>query len=120
MRRGSGFVLTLVGTFLLVVAVLLRLWVAPAATKFPLNAYQITNLTGTGSYFSATKVAEQQNVSVGVTETTRGDVAAGNDSTAVWDTFTSVEDKTNRAPISYFAFREAFDRKPRTSRGCTV
>ena len=111
MRRGSGFVLTLVGTFLLVVAVLLRLWVAPAATKFPLNAYQITNLTGTGSYFSATKVAEQQNVSVGVTETTRGDVAAGNDSTAVWDTFTSVEDKTNRAPISYFAFREAFDRK---------
>jgi MFS family permease len=110
-RRVSGFVFTLLGTFLLVVAVLLRLWVAPGATKFPLNAYQITTLTGTGSYFSATKVQELQNVSVGVTETTRGDVAAGSSSLAVWDTFTSVQDLTNRAPISYFAFREAFDRK---------
>jgi MFS family permease len=111
MRRVSGLVLTLLGAFLLVVATLLSFWIAPSAKKFPLNAYQIVHLTGTGSYFSATQGRELTGVSVSGTQTTRGDVSAGSGSTAVWDVFTSVQDVTNRAPISYFAFREAFDRK---------
>jgi MFS family permease len=111
MRRVSGLVLTLLGAFLLVLATLLSFWITPSAKKFPLNAYQIVHLTGTGSYFSATKVREVTGVSVNVTETTKGDVAAGSGSTAVWDVFTSVQDVTNHQPISYFGFREAFDRK---------
>jgi MFS family permease len=111
MRRVSGLVLTLLGAFLLVLATLLSFWITPSAKKFPLDAYQIVHLTGTGSYFSATKVKEVTGVSVNVTETTKGDVAAGSGSTAVWDVFTSVQDVTNHQPISYFGFREAFDRK---------
>jgi MFS family permease len=111
MRRVSGFVLTFLGAFLLVLAALLRFWVAPANTKIPLNQYEITTFTGTGSYFSASKGLEVIGSSVQITTTTKGDVLAGNDSTAVYDVFSSVRDLTNQTPISYYGFREAFDRK---------
>ncbi len=110
MRRVSGFVLTLLGAFLFVMAVLLRFWVAPSVIEFPLNEYQITQLTGTGSYFSQAKAEELIGVSVAVTETTQG-ASAGSDRTAVWNEFSSVQDTSNHAPISYSAFREAFDRR---------
>ena len=110
MRRVSGFVLTLLGAFLLLLAVLLRFWIAPSAVKFPLDEYQVVTLTGTGSYFSAAQAKELNDVSVRITYTTRGDVAAGNSGTAVWDQFVSVRDVTNGAPISYDSIREAFSR----------
>ncbi|HUA28922.1 MAG TPA: porin PorA family protein, partial [Streptosporangiaceae bacterium] len=110
MRRVSGFVLTLLGAFFLLAAVLLRFWIAPSAVKFPLNEYQVVTLTGTGSYFSAAQAKELNDVSVRITYTTRGDVAAGSSSTAVWDQFVSVRDVTNRQPISYDSIREAFSR----------
>jgi MFS family permease len=110
MRRVSGFVLTLLGAFFLLAAVLLRFWIAPSAVKFPLDEYQVVTLTGTGSYFSPAQGKELTGVSVRITYTTRGDVPAGNDSTAVWDQFVSVRDVTNRHPISYVTIREAFNR----------
>ena len=85
MRRVSGFVLTLLGAFLLVVAVLLRFWVAPSVIEFPLNEYQIVQLAGTGSYFSPAKEKELVGVSVVVTQTTKGAVSAGTGGAAVWD-----------------------------------
>ena len=109
--RKFGFMLTLVGAFLLVLAVLLRFWVEPASLKIPLNVYQIRTLTGTGSYFSRATSTELSGVSVEATSTARGNVLAGSSGTAVYDDFTSVQDVTNHAPISYFGYREAFDRK---------
>jgi hypothetical protein len=111
MRRVSGFVLTLLGAFLLLLAVLLRFWVVPDNVKIPLNQYEITTFTGTGSYFSATQGVEVNGASVRVTTTAKGDVLAGTGSTAVYDDFSATEDVTNHAPISYFGFREALDRK---------
>jgi MFS transporter, ACS family, D-galactonate transporter len=110
MRRVSGFVLTLLGAFFLLAAVLLRFWIAPSAVKFPLDEYQVVTLTGTGSYYSPVQGKELNGVSVRITYTTRGDVPAGNGSTAVWDQFVSVRDVTNRQPISYVTIRQAFNR----------
>jgi MFS family permease len=110
MRR-VGFVLTLLGAFLLALAALLRFWVVPANTKIPLNTYEITTFTGNGSYFSLAKGLEVIGSSVQITTTTKGDTQAGNDSTAVYDVFSSVEDLTNQTRISDYGFREAFDRK---------
>jgi len=110
MRRVSGFVLTLLGAFFIVVAVLLRFWIAPSAVKFPLDEYQVVTLTGTGSYFSPSQSKELNGVSVRATYTTRGDVPAGTGSRAVWNQFVSVLDVTNRQPISYVSIREAFNR----------
>jgi len=108
MRRVSGFVLTLLGAFFLLAALLLRFWIAPSAVKFPLDEYQVVTLTGTGSYYSPVQGKELNGVSVQITYTTRGDVPAGSGSVAVWDQFVSVRDMTNREPISYVTIREAF------------
>ena len=96
MRRVSGFILTILGAFLLVVAVLLRVWVAPSVIEFPLDEYQIVQLAGTGSYFSPAKEKELVGVSVLVTETTKGADVAGSGGAAVWDGFVAVQDTTNR------------------------
>src|SRR5262245_11017824 len=118
MRRVSGFVLTLLGAFLLLLAVLLRFWVVPANLKIPLNTYKIAHLTGTGSYINRSTGAQVAGASVTVTTTTKGDVLAGNSGIAVYNVFTSVQDGTNHlpgtdkpVPISYYGYREAFDRK---------
>ena len=111
MRRVSGFVLTLLGAFLLLVAVLLRVWVVPANIKDPLNTHKVAHLTGTGAYINQSSGQQVAGVNVEVTTFTRGDVAAGSSGTAVYDVFSSVYDVTNNKPISYFGYREAFDRK---------
>ena len=118
MRRVSGFVLTLLGAFLILLAVLLRFWVVPANLKDPLNTYKITHLTGTGSYVNRSTGQKVAGISVDVTTTTRGDVLAGTSGIAVYNIFSSVEDVTNHlagtnkpVPISYYDYREAFDRK---------
>src|SRR6204780_4769206 len=111
MRRVSGFILTILGAFLLVVAVLLRVWVAPSVIEFPLDEYQIVQLAGTGSYFSPAREKELVGVSVLVTETTKGADVAGSGGAAVWDGFVAVQDTTNRTPIAYVAFREALNRR---------
>src|SRR5215472_18682316 len=111
MRRVSGFVLTLLGAFLLLVAVLLRVWVVPANIKDPLNTHKVAHLTGTGAYINQSSGQQVAPVNVEVTTFTKGDVAAGNSGTAVYDVFSSVYDVTNSKPISYVGYREAFDRK---------
>jgi len=111
MRRVSGFVLTLLGAFLILLAVLLRFWVVPANLKDPLNTYKVAHLTGTGAYINQSNGQQVAGVNVEVTTTTKGDVAAGNSAIAVYNVFSSVQDVTNNKPISYFGYREAFDRK---------
>jgi hypothetical protein len=112
MRRVLGLVLTGLGAFFLVLALLLRFYLPGQVIKFPLNEYLVTTLTGKNvSYFSAAQVKEMTGVSVKATSTIEGDVTAGSSSTAVWNSFTAVEDLTNNAPIEYATQRSAFDRR---------
>src|SRR5260370_36241268 len=97
MRRVSGFVLTLLGAFLLVLAVLLRFWVVPSNTKVPLNEYRITSFTGTGQYLSPATGQEMTRVSVRGTTTTKGDLLARSGSTAGYSLFTNTQDLTQPA-----------------------
>jgi MFS family permease len=118
MRRVSGFVLTLLGAFLIVVAALLRFWLAPSVAKDPLNEYHVLSLSGTGSYFNKSQTQELTGVSVGVTFTIKGNVPLGTSDTAVWDLFVYVKDTTNNQPIAYIPYREAFNRKTGETVNC--
>jgi MFS family permease len=113
MRRVTGFVLTLLGAFLLVVAAVLRFWLAPSAAKDPLNEYQVIHLSGSNaSWFSVSQQGAQEltGVNVNVTFTILGDANLGNSNTAVWNFFERVNDTTNHLVIGNQQYREAFNR----------
>jgi hypothetical protein len=111
MRR-VGLVLTGLGAFLIVFALLMPTWVNGRVIKFPLNEYISVNLTDdNASYFSPAKLSEQTGVSVEATQTLKGNAAAGSSSTAVWNQFTYVYDQTNKLPIQQTTRTFAFDRR---------
>lgn len=112
MRRVGGLVLSALGTFLIVLALLTRFVVASEAVKFPLNENTITTLMAQNAkYFSPSLLTEQTGVTLEDTLTTQGDNAAGSSGTAVWNQFNYVYDKTNFQTVSYSTDRYAFDRK---------
>ena len=112
MRRIAGLALVGLGAFLLVAALLTRTYVAGQLVKFPLNTYVKTTLIGKDvSYFSPKLVRPVTGATMEVTDTVKGDGAAGNSSTAVWDEFTYLYDRTNHAEFSYTTRRAAFDRR---------
>jgi hypothetical protein len=112
MRRIVGLALVGLGAFLLVAALLTRTYVAGQLVKFPLNTYVKTTLVGKDvSYFSPKLVRPVSGATMQVTDTVKGDAAAGNSSTAVWDEFTYLYDRTNHVTFSYTTRRAAFDRR---------
>jgi hypothetical protein len=112
MRRGIGLTLTGLGAFLLAFGLLMRYWVPGQVLKFPLNEYAITSLSGSDlSYFSPTLLHEFTGVTATATQTIEGDVPSGSASTAVWGSFTAIEDTTNHAAIQYLSRRSAFNRR---------
>jgi len=112
MRRIVGLALVGLGAFLLVAALLARTYVAGQLVKFPLNTYVKTTLVGKDvSYFSPKLVRPVSGATIQVTDTVKGDAAAGNSSTAVWNEFTYLYDRTNHAVFSYTTRRAAFDRR---------
>jgi Porin PorA len=112
MRRIVGLALIGLGAFLLVAALLTRTYVAGQLVKFPLNTYVKTTLVGKDvSYFSPKLVRPVTGATMQVTDTVKGDAAAGNSSTAVWDEFTYLYDRTNHVTFSYTTRRAAFDRR---------
>jgi hypothetical protein len=112
MRRVVGASLTGLGAFFLVLALLLRFYLPGQVIKWPLNEYQVTNLTGHNvSYFNQGLARVLTGVTARATTTVEGDVAAGSSSTSVWNEFTAVQDVTNNAPIQYVSQRSAFDRR---------
>jgi hypothetical protein len=112
MRRVVGLILSGLGAFLVVLALFLRFYVAGLLIKFPLNEYTVTTLRGSGiSYFSPKDLRENTGVTAVATNTVEGDVKAGSASTAVWNSFTAMEDTTNHEPIAYSYQRSAFDRR---------
>ena len=112
MRRAVGLALVGLGAFLLMAGLLTRTYVAGQLVKFPLNTYVKTTLLGRDvSYFSPTLVRPVTGATIQVTDTVKGDGAAGNSSTAVWNEFTYLYDVTNQQLFSYTSRRAAFDRR---------
>jgi hypothetical protein len=112
MRRIIGLTLAGLGAFLLVAALLARTYVAGQFVKFPLNTYVKTTLIARDvSYFSPKLVRPVSGATMQVTDTVKGDGAAGNSATAVWDEFTYLYDRTNHVVFSYTTRRAAFDRR---------
>jgi hypothetical protein len=112
MRRVIGLLGTGLGAFLLVFGLLMRYWVPAQVIKYPLNEYSVTILSGTGiTYFSPSLLREFAGVTATETKTIEGDVASGTSSTAVWGSFTAIEDTKNHAAIQYASQRSAFNRR---------
>lgn len=112
MRRIIGISLAGLGAFLIVAALLLVGYVSGQVVKYPLNEYLKTQLQGTGvSYFSAPLAREVSGATLLTTSTVKGDAAAGNSSTAVWNEFNYLYDTTNKVPFEYTTRRFAFDRR---------
>jgi Porin PorA len=119
MRRGIGLTLTGLGAFLLVFGLLMRYWVPGQALKFPLNEYQVTTLSGNDiSYFSASLLREFPDVTATFVKTVEGDVPSGSASTAVWGSFTAIEDTRDNTAIQFLSQRSAFNRRTGTLVTC--
>jgi Porin PorA len=112
MRRVIGISLAGLGAFLIVVALLLRTYVAGQVVKFPTNTYVVTTLLGSNvSYFSPSLVKPITGATMRVTDTVKGDGAASTSSTAVWNEFTYLYDVSNAKEFNYSTRRAAFDRR---------
>jgi Porin PorA len=118
MRRVVWSVLTGLGVFFIVLALLSRFFVPGQAVKFPLNEYTKTTLqANNASYFSPKSVTEMSGVTLQATNTTKGDVATaksiGSNSVAVWQTYSAIEDITNHVAVAIPADGNsmAFDRR---------
>jgi hypothetical protein len=112
MRRDVGYVLVGLGTVLIIMAIVLPTIIASRVIKWPLNEYESTTLNASdASYFSASKLQPESDVAVQAVYTFKGDPAAGNSSTAVWNEFNFVHDVTNNASIQTATRTFAFDRR---------
>jgi DUF3068 family protein len=119
MRRVIGLILAGLGTFLIAVAVLLPTWVSSQVIKFPVNEFETATLDASNaSYFSPSALTEKTGVSLQATYTIKGDGAAGNSSTAVWDEYSYLYDLTNRQVVQQMTRRFAFDRRTGQLVGC--
>jgi hypothetical protein len=112
MRRVAGLIASGLGAFLLASGLLLRFYVAGQVIRFPLNEYRVVTLAGTGvTYFSPSLLKDVTGVTMRVTRTTEGDVAAGTSSRAVWNQFSYSYDETNGVAYQSLTQRSAFDRR---------
>lgn len=124
-RRGGrvlsviGLIASGAGAFLLVSGFMLRFFVAGHAVKFPLNEYQVATLTAPHvTYFNSAEAKVLSGVTMRVTRTIEGDVAAGGGSRAVWTQFSSFFDVTNGVPFNAVTQRSAFDRRTGAAVAC--
>jgi hypothetical protein len=112
MRRDIGYLLAGLGTVLIVMAIVLPTIIASRVIKWPLNEYASVVLDANhASYFSASKLSPESNVSIQDVNTFKGDASAGNSSTAVWNEFNFVHDTTNNLQIQYTPRTFAFNRR---------
>ena len=118
MRRVVWSVLTGLGAFFIVLAIMSWLYVPGQAVKFPLNEYTVSTLVANNaSWFSPKSVSELSNVTLQITSTVKGDVTAANSLGSskynVWQSFAAVEDTTDHQQVSIPAAADefAFDRR---------
>jgi len=112
MARRVGFVLVFVGLFLLFFGLVERGYAYPRLRKAPLDQYSKPVATGTGSYFnrSPDKLREITGAQLQNVRIVRGDVKAGSDGIAVWDSFNSTVDTADQGVITATQERIALDR----------
>ena len=120
MARRVGFVLVFVGLFLLFFGLFERFYAYPRLKKAPLDQYSSPVATGTGTYFnrSPDKLAEVTGAQLMNKRVVRGDVAAGTDEVAVWDSFNSTIDTADQGVITATQERIALDRVTAQSVRC--
>ena len=120
MARRVGFVLIFVGLFLLFFGLVERVYAYPRLKKAPLDQYSSPVATGTGTYFnrSPDKLAEITGARLSNKRTVRGDVGAGTDEVAVWDSFNSTIDTADKGVITATQERIALDRVTAQSVQC--
>ncbi len=119
MRRTVAVVCIALGVFSIALAPMLRYWVADAVMQTPLDYYdQKVNRGENVTYFSIEDVELVEGATVEATTTIRGDVAASDDDTAVWDQFTWVEDVDSEYGIQSTARRAGHDRETGQSVDC--
>lgn len=118
MRRVVWSVLTGVGAFFIVLAIMSRFVVPAQAVKFPLNEFKVGSLEATNaSWFSPKSGTELSGATIRITTTVKGDVSAadtlGSANTAAWESFAVVQDTTHNQPIAIPAYADefAFNRK---------
>ncbi|HEY1622191.1 MAG TPA: DUF3068 domain-containing protein, partial [Streptosporangiaceae bacterium] len=112
MRRVIGLCLVGLGTFLIVMAVVLPTFIVSQVVKFPLNEFETATLVANNAtYFNASTLSERSPVTLQATYTIKGDGPAGTSSTAVWNEFSYVYDITNHSSVQVQSRRMAFDRK---------
>ena len=112
MGRRVGYVLVFLGLFLIFFGVVERLYAYPRLKKAPLDQYSQQGATGSGTYFnrSPDKLQEVTGAELRNIRTVRGDVKAGSDEVAVWDSFNSTVAVADNGVITATQERIALDR----------
>ena len=110
MGRRLGFVLVFVGLFLLFFGLFERVYAYPRLKKAPLDQYSEPVATGTGTYFNLGRLAEVDGAQLKNLRVVRGDVRAGTEEVAVWDSFNSTVDTADQGVITATQERIALDR----------
>jgi len=112
MRRALGLAAALLGSFLLVSALVLHFYVADQAIKSPLNEYQVSSYVAPDvTYFNPSLLRELTGVTMQDTVTVQGDQAAGSAGRAVWNEFSYWYDETSRLAYQQLSQRLAFSRR---------
>jgi Porin PorA len=119
LRNVIGMVLTGLGAFLLITAVLVRFYVAPRLIAAPTDVYQVTRLRAeNATYFDAKSAKQVTGATIVATNTVRGDVTSSHGDTAVWDSATVIQDVTRGTTVEIQNQRVAFDRRTGLFTGC--
>jgi hypothetical protein len=118
--RRVGYVLVFLGLFLIFFGLVERVYAYPRLKKAPLDQYSQPVATGTGTYFnrSPDKLKEITGAQLRNIRTVRGDVKAGSDGVAVWDSFNSTVDTADNGVITATQERIALDRVTAQSVRC--
>lgn len=111
MRRTVAAVCIALGVFSLVLAPLMRFWMASAVMKTPMDYYSEKVVRGENvTYFSAEELELIEGATVEAYTTLRADVAASDADTVVWDQFTWIEDIDRDFAIQSSSRRAGHDR----------
>jgi len=116
MRRITGLVLVGLGAFLVGAAILSRVYVLDQVRITPIDQFAQTVAPGTGTYFDPPTLSEKRSDLV-ARRRLKGDVAASNETTGVWDVSVVVQ-TTDGALVRATIDRVAFDRKSGESVHC--
>jgi Porin PorA len=118
--RRVGYVLVFLGLFLVFFGAVERLYAYPRLKKAPLDQYSQPVATGTGTYFNRSPevLAEVTGAELRNIRTVRGDVSAGTDEVAVWDSFNSTVAVADNGVLTATQERIALDRVTAQSVRC--